>query len=175
MTFENYQIPCYIIDLVSLNSANEISRLMKPYKVTKYTYEFKFNSNTLKYGLSNDENSHTPVERVYRLSGHIPGWSKQPKSSSGSDMRTICDSYATQTGITVHKNQVVLIIHDFSYIASPNISDPDHLTKKHERYLIKNYETKYGQAPIGNIKTEKHMDYRAFVSTETFDNLFVCN
>lgn len=166
--FENYNIQCYEIDIGKIRNYKSISHLLKPFKIVRYTYEFICNGKTLKYGLSNDERSRMPVERLYRLAGNLPGWMRALKGPSGAEMIEYCENFLHTYNEPVHKNNVILRVHDFSSIPSPNVSDPDHVTKKHERELIRLHEQSHGFIPPGNIKDEKHMDNKYFVSTDNW-------
>lgn len=171
ITFENFIIQSYEINLDKLSSYIEISHALKPFKIIRYTYEFDCSNKTLKFGLSNDERSHTPLERIYRLSGNLPGWDNYLSGPSGSEMKEYCANFVNRYKIPVDRKNVILRVYNFTDIPSPNVSDPDHMTKKHERELIKQHNQRYGYLPPGNIKDESHRDNQPFVSVNNWNRM----
>lgn len=164
-------VKLFEVDLSKCRSYLDFSHSLKRYNIKKYTYIFYYDDEILKIGLSNDENSHMVLERVYRLTGHLPGWPSSLSGPSGREMVKICEDFYYVTGKRVHKNGVRIQIFDWSGIDSPT-SDPNFLTKKHERHLIKLYEDKYHTLPVGNIKDESYMDQKNYVDTVIFKEFF---
>jgi len=171
ITFEKFIIQSYEIDLSPLNKYTDISRILKPLGIIRYTYEFNCNGNTLKFGLSNDSKSHTPLERIYRQAGNLPGWPQCLSGPSGAEMKEYCTNFFDRYKIPVDRKNVILKIYDFTNIPSPNVSDPDHMTKKHERELIKQHSQQYGYLPPGNIKDESYRDNQSFVSVSNWNSM----
>lgn len=171
ITFENFIIQGYELDLDQLDDYVDISHVLKSYRIIRYTYEFNCNNKTLKFGLSNDEKSHTPLERIYRLAGNLPGWNHCLSGPSGAEMKEYCANFLDRYKIAVDRKNVLLRVYDFTDIPSPNISDPDHMTKKHERELIKQHSKQYGYLPPGNIKDESYRDNRPFVSVNSWNSI----
>lgn len=171
ITFEKFIIQSYEIDLAKLNNYTEISHILKPFRIIRYTYEFNCNNKTLKFGLSNDGKSHTPLERIYRLTGNLPGWDQCLSGPSGAEMKEYCANFIDRYKISVDRKNVVLKVYNFTDIPSPNVSDPDHMTKKHERELIKQHSQQYGYLPPGNIKDESHRDNQSFVSVNNWNSI----
>lgn len=170
--YNTLTVPWYEIKFADIDSYLSICDLLRPFNIVRYTYEFKVKDRVLKYGMSNDEKSHMPVERVYRQSGHIPGWIYSLTGPSGSDMVTYCNQYENRYNEKVIKDNVTLRIYDFTGIASPVLNNPNFLSKKHERHLIKTYLETNGELPPGNIKDEKHVDKNAGVNKTQWANFF---
>jgi hypothetical protein len=173
--FRKKNIQGYEIKLAECRSHNDITAMVAPMKIQRYTYEFRlvrvfldnYTQRVFKFGRSDNHQSHTPVERIYRLAGHLPGWDSTLniplRGPSGDDMIDICENYYKLTGHRILKDDVIIRIHDFTNIPSPSQSDPEFLIKKHERYLIKQYKETYGVLPVGNVRDEGFMDYKSTV------------
>lgn len=173
ITFANHTIPTYEIDLGDCDSYLAICDLMRPLGVIKYTYIFKQDPHVIKIGMSADQKSHMPVERVYRLAGNLPGWVPRLSGPSGAEMIGICESYKDIFGIPVNRTKTKLTIFDFTKIPSPNSSDENFLVKKHEWHLLENHQSQFGYLPPGNIKTEEHMANVAYVHVDQMTTHFL--
>jgi hypothetical protein len=167
----NTEYPTYTIDLAKLDSFNQICDIFAELKITKYVYDFTYNSIVIKYGISADL-SCTWGERVYRQAGHLEGWEKRLSGSSGSDMRIINEDYFDQYGSKLNRDRMYLTIRDLTNAVNDHSTDRAWPCKKLERELIKEHIIRHGKAPIGNKDDEKKIDGRGYVSKKTISSLF---
>lgn len=164
--------PVYEIDLSQLNAPIEISAILKDLGTEKYTYTFEYQGQVIKHGISADQNS-IYGERIYRQAGHLEGWSKQlAPGSAGNEMRDVADRYFAKNGKSLNRQGMKIVVRDLTNVESPSITDDNLHIKQLERQLIKEYEEKHNELPIGNIKDESYIDNRTCVSKTTWDNLF---
>jgi hypothetical protein len=162
----------YEIDLSKLNVAVDISKILKGFGTVKYVYKFEYKDEIIKYGISVDEKS-IFGERIYRQSGHLPGWPTQLAiGSAGDDMREINDNYFAKTGTNLNRQGMKITVCDLTNINSPSAADENFHVKKLERQLIKEYAEKNNKLPIGNIKDESYIDNKTCVTKNTLDKLF---
>lgn len=171
--YNTLTVPWYEINFKDLKSYIDICDIMRYSKVVKYTYEFRVKDRVLKYGMSNDEKSHMPVERAYRQAGNLPGWGHMLTGPSGAEMINYCRLYEDRYQEKVTKDDVTLKIYDFTNLPSPVLNNPNFLSKKHERYLIKTYLEQNNELPPGNIKDERHVDRSVGVSKIQWSNYFM--
>jgi hypothetical protein len=180
------QLPQHIFHLKNLNGYREVSWAIGNLKMTKMIYSFihLYNDNgqltaeVLKYGKAADNEwmSGNWGDRVYRQAGHIPGWSKMLGAGSGDDMVGILANYTQQTGRIVHKDDVAILIYDFTNFKFPSQNQFGLYLEKVENYLIENYQAKHqGRKPVGNIKDEAHAKHASFVDDDHFEQLFDFN
>jgi hypothetical protein len=164
--------PVYEIDLSQIKAPAEISTIFKREHIEKYVYSFVFVDQVIKYGISGDSKS-IPGERVYRQAGHLEGWKTQLAiGSSGCDMRDINERYFSKTGKRLNRIGMKVVVHDLSSVDSPSPVDRQLPIKQLERELIKEYEEKYKDLPVGNVKDESYIDRKTFVTKDTFNRLF---
>lgn len=136
-----------IIRLRDMQEPIQVSHVMRRAKITSYAYAFATDEGIIKYGESSDASS-TPGERIYRQAAHLPGWTKRPRSSSGSDMQILADEFHTKYNRVLHKDTVDILI----YRADGKFDALDL-----ERDLINEIMLRCGRAPMGNKdpKTQK--------------------
>jgi hypothetical protein len=144
-------IPRYSLSLSQITYPSEILRFFARNRITgQYVYSFSATGILMKYGMS--DNSSIAGERVYRQAGHIPlGWTVTPASSSGADMRILCDQFLAEYGIPVHKNNVILEVYDLTNYPRKWVGDNEDMLIC-EGELIEQYEIIHKGRPIGNIK-----------------------
>ena len=168
------ELTSWKITLGKLNKASQIKQIMKMKGITAYCYSFvavdgKIET-ILKYGQSgdNDWRRGSYGERIYRQAFHIPGWSTQPSpNSAGNDMLDIIKHFP---GIT--KDDVYIQVWDMTNHPFSVKGDPRHELTILENQLISNHIAQHGVQPIGNIKSEAHIERKAVVTDDQFDALF---
>lgn len=147
-----------------------------------YGFAHVFESNNqwladiLKYGQGADYEwqSGTWGSRIYRQAGNIPGWGSHAlQGPNGAEMRTVVSDYQQQTGRTVHKDKISIVVWDFTNYVFPDENFYKKFLAKIENYLIENYQNKNGKLPVGNIKTESHAKDFYYVDNKTLNNLFI--
>lgn len=167
--------PCqtWELDLSTMSHYSDILKAMKYIKATDYVYTFIFNNEVIKHGLSTPTDpTAEPGERIYRQAGNLEGWSTKLNGASGKDMLDIDAEYFARTGNHLNRMGMKIIVRNQTGISSPSVSDSKLHVKQLERKLIKEHVSQFGKLPIGNIKNEDHIDDKAFVSTDTWNNLF---
>lgn len=168
----NTQYPIWAIDLGQLSDFLDITGIMKQLKIVKYNYSFIYQQQVIKYGISADK-SPTWGERIYRQAGHLEGWNRKlAPGSSGSDMQDISDEYSKLHGNHLNRLGMIIVVIDMTEVISPMINDPTYPYKKLERDLIKEHIERHGCLPIGNKKTEDHMDRKTYVKRDHWETLF---
>jgi hypothetical protein len=163
--------PVYEIDLATLDEAAGISWIMKSFGVVDYVYTFEYQGCVIKHGISVDKNSNFG-DRIYRQAGHLEGWKYRLRGPNGNDMRLIDADYFAETGEHLNRLGTKIIVRDLTNMSSPSPADCNLHVKQLERQLIKEYVEKHHRLPIGNIKDEAHIDHKAYVADETFNNIF---
>jgi hypothetical protein len=170
--------PIHRIELKYLNAPIDISTICAKENVLDYVYTFEYIDHLidelLKAGLSYNS-SGLYGERGYRQAGHLPGWINPLVGSSGSDMTVICNLFYNKYGKYPHKDNVIFTVHDLTNVTSPSIAEPYFHVEQLERKLIREYEGKHGRRPIGNIKSESHVDRKTIVHKDIFNLLFASN
>ena len=155
------------IELVTLIKASEIRSIMKKAGIKFYCYAFVYKSTIMKFGESHTWKSTTYGERIYRQAWHIPGWPTVPLSLSGDDMLDIIKNFPG-----IHKADCWIRVWDMTDYPLTTVTDPAYDVKALERQLIKEYcEQNNGERPVGNIKSEDHMD-APIVKDQVFDTFF---
>ena len=164
--------PVYEIDLDQLNTAVNISAIVKEFGTVKYVYTFKYKDEIIKHGISVDKKS-IPGERIYRQAGHLQGWpTRLAVGSAGDDMRDIDENYQSKTGANLNRRGMRIIVYDLTNVDSPSVSDNNFHVKQLERQLIKEYTDKHNALPVGNIKDESYLDNKTCVTQSTWNRLF---
>jgi hypothetical protein len=155
------------IDLANLIKASEIRSTMKENDIRIYCYSFVYKNTIMKFGESHTWKPSTYGERIYRQAWHIPGWPTIAQSRSGDDMLDIIKNFHG-----IHKSDCWIRIWDMTNYPATVSADPSYDVKDLERQLIKEYcEQNNGERPVGNIKSEEHMD-APIVKDEIFNTLF---
>lgn len=152
-----------VIDLSDLDDYTDITDIM--HGVDRYTYEFSFNGETIKYGVSAD-NARKYGDRLYRQAGHLPGW-KRPllEGPSGAEMDYINRDYINQRGRSLNRHGMIITVTDMTGQTKAECEEL-------ERYLIDNYINNHGKAPIGNKDVRTRFAIRKHHNTKHFRNLF---
>ena len=164
--------PIYEIDLEQLNTAVDISKIVKEFGTVKYVYTFEYRGEIIKYGISVDEKS-IPGERIYRQAGHLEGWHKQlAPGSAGDDMRDIDVKYFVKTGTGLNRLGMKIVVRDLTKVDSSSVVDKNLHVKQLERQLIKEYTDIHNVLPIGNVKDESYIDNKTCVTKSTWHRLF---
>lgn len=164
--------PIYKIELDKLNTAVDISAIVKSFGTVKYVYTFKYNGEIIKHGISVDKKS-IPGERIYRQAGHLVGWPTQlAPGSAGTDMRDIDTKYHTETGVNLNRHGMIITVYDLTNVDSPSITDENFHVKQFERKLLKEYTDQHDTLPIGNIKDESYIDNKTCVKKTVWNRLF---
>jgi len=178
------QVPRHIIYLKNYSSPIELSWNIKNLGITRMVYSFahmyteeeQLLADILKYGQGADYEWQrgTWGSRVYRQSGNIPGWGETTlQGPNGKEMKYIVDQYVQETGRIVHKDDVAVVVWDFTNFKFPSEQFFKKFLEKVENYLIENYQTKHnGKMPVGNIKDEAHAKEFSFVEDAQFNSLF---
>jgi hypothetical protein len=154
-----------VIDLASLNDYTDICNIMQSHCIIKYVYEFCYNGQVIKYGLSAD-NSRNYGDRIYRQSGRLPGW-KRPTlvGPNGSEMHFINEDYKAKNGLSLNRHQMKITVTDLSNQTKADCEDL-------ERYLIDTHINIHGVPPIGNKDLRTKFQSRKHHNTKRFMRFF---
>lgn len=176
------QQPQYILSLKNYAEPIEVSHAIKNLKITRMIYGFIHNyvennqaaTDVFKYGQGADYEWQRGCwgARIYRQAGNIPGWTNMLYGPNGKEMRVITDDYINATGRIVHKNDVTILVYDFTNFVFPTESQFKRYLEKVENYLIEDYRNTYHKNPIGNIKDEAHAKNSSSVTDAQFNTLF---
>jgi len=172
--------PDYVIHLRRFNSPSDILNYCSLMNIKDYAYEFVFvcpftgERITMKIGRSVSGKS--LGERVYRQSGHIPGWGrKQLTGSSGSDMLIVLadmkEKYSHKAADLTTDN-ISINIWNVTYETNPHLCDDAYCTRLCENVLLDEYEEIHGEFPIGNKKDTRNEMMAPHVERELFGSLF---
>ena len=157
--------PKITIDLSKLNDYTDICVIMKKHKITKYVYEFCYNGQVIKYGLSADH-SRIYGDRIYRQSGRLPGWKRATLvGPNGSEMHFINEDYKAKNGLSLNRHQMKITVTDLSKQTKTDCEDL-------ERYLIDTHITIHGVPPIGNKDIRTRFESRKHHNTKHFMRFF---
>ena len=151
-----------IIHLNNLAQPIEVSHAMRRAKIDAYAYAFVTDEGVIKYGESSD-GSTTPGERIYRQAGHLPGWSKRPKSSSGAEMQLLAEDFHAKYNRVLHKDTVSILVY-----RAENKEDAVEL----ERDLINEIMLLCGRAPMGNRDPKTKKKQRSLANQVRLNQLF---
>lgn len=163
--------PIYVIDLTALPEPASITHIMKSLNILKYVYTFEYKGKVIKHGISVNISS-VYGERIYRQSGHLDGWANRLQGPSGQDMEEINRDYFDRNGENLNRMGMTIAVHDLTNIKSPSISDKNMHVKQLERQLIREYEEKHGNLPIGNKKDESYVDSKTYITDKQWNRLF---
>jgi hypothetical protein len=154
-----------VIDLASLNDYTDICDIMKAHRIITYVYEFCYNGEVIKYGLSAD-NSRNYGDRIYRQSGRLPGWKRATLvGPNGSEMHFINEDYKAKNGLSLNRHQMKITVTDLSKQTKADCEDL-------ERYLIDTYINIHGVPPIGNKDIRTRFQSRKHHNTKHFMRFF---
>ena len=159
--------PTFIIALSTLSYPRDILKIMKESEIGPYAYTFNFKNIVAKIGESNNYCASQSGERIYRQSGHIPGWKVMLDGPAGMEMGDIVRKFKEVYNIEVHKNDATINIYNASHLVPYH---GDVAAKCAESHLMNQYERLHGRLPIGNIK-----DTRLPSHTTMFSTLFDIN
>jgi hypothetical protein len=138
---------------------------MKTYNITKYVYEFCYNGQVIKYGLSADH-SRNYGDRIYRQAGRLPGWKRSTLvGPNGSEMYFINEDYKAKFGSSLDRHLMHITVTDLSKQTKSDCEDL-------ERYLINTYINIHGVPPIGNKDTRTMFETRKHYNTKQLLSLF---
>jgi hypothetical protein len=164
------KLPKFTICLDQLLHACEIKSIMKNCGVKYYCYIFMCNDETMKIGMSadNDWLRGSYGERIYRQAFHIPGWPSRPaKSTPGfKDMQKMLPHFPS-----INKNDVKIIVFDMTGYPFESSYNPSLEVNDLERQLMDGYENQYGFLPVGNIIDERERR-KGRVTDKLFGSLF---
>jgi hypothetical protein len=178
------QVPRHIFYLKNYNSPIDLSHAVKALGMTRMIYAFshvyydvdQLVADILKYGQGADYEWQrgTYGSRIYRQAGNLPGWGGlELQGPNGKEMKDIVDQYTQQTGRVVHKDDVGIMVWDFTNFSFPSEQLFKKFLEKVENYLIENYQIRNnGKMPVGNIKTEAHAKDFSYVDDLQFNSLF---
>ena len=172
--------PDYIIFLKDLYEPVQIMNFCQNNRIKNYAYAFVLNlpnsiDSYLKIGRSAGNEA---GERIYRQSGHIPGWNKMLIGPAGSDIKFVIGEYIQhnpQHKNLLTKDNISLRIWDVTNGKNPHMTDYAYLTRVCENQLLEDHEKVYGELPIGNPKDTRNEKTQPFVHEDHWNNLFVAN
>jgi hypothetical protein len=160
MTYQTYEI-----DLEDLGDFTGISQQIKDLNIINYVYYFvEKRRGVIKFGYSADNSTHYG-ERVYRQAGHLHGWNRRLESSSGSDMRIICDQYQDKYNEILDRKNIML------YVIKMNSKSVQEC-KDLERELIDDCIQRNKRAPLGNRDSETRLVERRVANQDRLNQLF---
>lgn len=139
------------IDLSTLSSYNEISKIFKLYNIREYVYCFVYKDIIVKYGSS--ASGKMLGERVYRQAGNLEGWGSMLEGTSGREMRTNSDLFVKEYGYPLNRIGMKVYVIDMNpnFIQDRNKFKPFWMyCLELERELIDNCIAYHLKAPIGN-------------------------
>ena len=154
-----------VIDLSKLSDYTDICDIMSSHIILNYVYEFCYNGETIKYGMSCD-NSRNYGDRIYRQAGRLQGWKRQTLvGPNGSEMYFIDQDYLARTGVHLNRHGMVITVTDMT---KQSKEDSDVL----ERYLIDTYINNHGQAPIGTKDKRTLFEVKKHINDKRLKDLF---
>ena len=173
----------YDFYLRDYNDPIELSRAIGQLKITRMVYSFvhlyyngiTLKTDVIKYGKGADLEWQrgTWGSRVYRQAGNITGWNRPLTGDSGKEMREdYIPTYQQRTGRNVDKNQIIVLIWDFTDYKFLSEDQFDVELRKVENYFIEEYRNKHGINPAGNVISESAAKNASVVSDATWNNLF---
>jgi hypothetical protein len=153
--------------------------------ITRYIYafvhlfantdSFGLSSEIIKYGKGADLEWQKGAwgNRVYRQAGHIPGWDSMLNGPNGSEMFTeYLPAYQARYNRSVHKNDVTVMIWDFTTYKFPSESQFDVTLRQFEDFFIEEYKRSHnGISPVGNVN-RAIIPNQSVVADVIFDTLF---
>jgi len=158
MTIDLQHIIPHTIKLVDLKEPVEIQQYCKKNGIEHYAYTFETTGGIiLKHGMSTDHARDRDLgERIYRQAYNIPGWSKSPpRSTSGMEFVLIAQDYLKETGVPLHRNNVILTIYDMTQYPGISLRTPKYYVLELEAILINRYKQLHGKRPMGNFRDEE--------------------
>lgn len=178
------QIPFYQFSLRDYKHPKNLSHAIGVIGSTRYCYafvhvyhdnnEFMIKSAVIKYGKGADFEWQKGNwgDRVYRQAGNIPGWDVMLTGDSGKEMsRDYIPAYQAQYNRPVHKDDVIVLLWDFTNYKFTSEHQWDLCLRQFENFLIEEHERNHGSRPPGNVKNAA-MPNATVVSDKTFADLF---
>lgn len=181
-------IPVHKFFLRDYQEPIELSYAIGKLSITRMIYTFAHlyvdrdeltvKTDVIKYGKGADYEWHrgTWGSRVYRQAGNIPGWTNPLTGPNGEEMLIdYLPKYQVRTGRIVHKNDVIVLVADFTNYKFLSESQFDVELRQFENHYIEKYKQNYGVNPAGNAISETASKNKGIVSDETWEGLFVGN
>jgi len=179
------QQPSYHFYLRDYRNPINLSHAIATIGMTRYLYAFvhlfpnpetfSMDTDVIKYGKGADFEwqKGTWGSRVYRQAGNIPGWDVMLSGPNGEEMLTeYLPAYQTRHNRSVHRNDVVVMIWDFTTYQFPSESQFDVTLRQFEDFLIQQYKDSHnGVSPAGNTN-RAILPNRTVVSDVIFGALF---
>lgn len=145
----------HILDLKNISHPSEIYSYFKTNNLRQYAYSFLHLGTVLKHGESASHGRDRDFgERVRRQAENIDGWSRDYRSTSGKDMQEICEDFLQEQSMHVLKDDVTIVIYDFSDHVVDGWRKLEEEIKIFEAEMIARHKTIYGYLPIGNLREE---------------------
>ena len=152
--------PDLIINLCELSDYRQIKHLVEyEKKIKTYCYAFILkNVPQIRDTIINIGKDDCPDDcRVYRKSGHLPGWDRPNLGSntSGIDMKKVVVDRTEKLypSVTVHKDNIIIHIWNTTDMVSQQYGVNPTITL--ECKLFDDFNNLYGGLPIGNIQKPK--------------------
>ena len=178
------QLPFYQFYLRDYTHPKNLSHAIGVIGSTRYCYafthlyrdteKFTINSAVIKYGKGADFEWQKGNwgDRVYRQAGNIPGWDVMLTGESGEEMiKNYIPAYQAKYNRTVHKDDVAVLLWDFSTYKFISEHQWDLCLRQFENFFIEEHERNFGFRPPGNTKNAVTPG-TTVVSDQTFDTLF---
>ena len=148
----------HILDLKNISDYTYILKYCSKHNIEIYLYTIKWKDQIIKFGISYKNGSRRPMgDRIYTQAGYFPGWGKKclsrgPKSKLATEeiIKYLEDKYQT----TVHKNDIVIEIDDYTNYNFINPKNPYAEMQNEEERLKQNFFSQFDRYPIGNKKQE---------------------
>lgn len=179
------QIPVHKFFLRDFQEPIELSYAIKDLGITRMIYtfvhlyidrdEFSVKSDVIKYGKGADYEWQrgTWGSRVYRQAGNIPGWTTPLTGPNGEEMLLdYLPKYEVRTDRKVHKDDVIVLVADFTNYKFLAESQFDVELRQFENHYIEQYNQQYGMNPAGNAISESASKNKGIVADNTWNNLF---
>lgn len=178
------QRPLYKFYLRDYQNPVNLSHAIGSIGATRYIYGFahlfinqetaEMQSAMIKYGKGADYEWQKGAwgNRVYRQAGNIPGWDYMLTGPNGSEMLTeYIPAYQDKYKRMVHKDDVVVMLWDFTTYRFLSEHQWDLCLRQFENYFIEEHEKRHGFKPPGNVKSAVTANVTV-VSDQTFNTLF---
>jgi hypothetical protein len=149
--------PTYCIELKNVDDYTDIKRFCRRHDIRIMVYTIMWQDQVLKFGIQFEWSTRTYGDRVYTQIGWMPGWEKpclQRQPSTGQAVQMMIDKIQKTYNTVFHKNQVSVIIEDYTDYEFKNPFNKYAEMQNFEELKKLEFFKAHGYYPIGNLKQE---------------------